>query len=58
MATKSFLKTINIKNKKECTSLVHAMEYAQKKSAVVVKFNRSYHYADPSEIDKIFGDKK
>ena len=58
MATKSFLKTINIKNEKGCQSLVNALENAKKKISSDVSFDRSYHVASKDETFKIFGMKK
>ena len=58
MATKSFLKTINIKNKKACIAPVNAMENAQNKQSTEVKYDRSYHVASLAEVAKIFEDAK
>ena len=54
MATKSFLKNVTIKNKKDCSKLLHALESAQKQKSVPVEFSRSYSLATKEEIDKIF----
>jgi hypothetical protein len=54
MATKSFLKTIHIKNKKDCHALVNALEHAKDKSAVSVSFHRSYHVASKEEVSNLF----
>ena len=56
MATKSFLKTIHIKNKKDCTALVNAMEHAEQKGNVPVTFSRSYHEATKEEVQKMFSE--
>ena len=54
MATKSFLKNVTIKKKKDCSKLLHALESAQKPKIVPVKFSRSYSFASKDEVDKIF----
>ena len=43
-----------IKNKKDCSKLLHALESAQKQKSVPVEFSRSYSLATKEEIDKIF----
>lgn len=58
MATKSFLKNINIKNKKDCQTLINALENAKDKKSSDVSFDRSYHVASKDEISKIFGIKQ
>lgn len=54
MATKSFLKDITLKNRKDCSKLLYALERAQKPKNVSVKFSRSYSFASKDEVDKIF----
>ena len=39
MATKSFLKNVTIKKKKDCSKLLHALESAQKQKSVPVEFS-------------------
>lgn len=56
MATKSFLKNVTIKKKKDCSKLLHALESAQKQKSVPVEFSRSYSLATKDEIDKILRD--
>ena len=58
MATKSILKTIAVKSKKSCNSLVNALENAKDKSKSEVKFSRSVRTADDDMIKKIFGERK
>lgn len=38
MATKSFLKNVTIKNKKDCSKLLHALESAQSKKVFLLNF--------------------
>lgn len=54
MATKSFLKNITIKNKKECNALVKALESASEKKQQEVTFSRSYSVATREDVRKMF----
>lgn len=54
MATKSFLKNITIKNKKECNALVKALESASEKNQQEVTFSRSYSVATREDVRKMF----
>lgn len=54
MATKSFLKDITIKNRKEAVQLVNALEHAHKKRSDVVDFKRSYSDASDEDVRKMF----
>ena len=55
MATKSFLKEINIKNRKEAENFINALEKAENKKSKIVKFNKRVEDVKDSEtIRKIF----
>ncbi len=55
MATKSILKTINIKNRQDCISLVSALEHAKGKKAQDVLLKKTCKTATTEDILKIFG---
>lgn len=55
MATKSILKTVNIKNRQDCISLVNALEHAKDKKAQDVVMSRAYKVATKDDVLKIFG---
>lgn len=57
MATRSFLKDVTIKNKKDCQALLNAMENAHTKPSQEVKFSRGYSVATKDDIRKMFADK-
>lgn len=57
MATKSFLKEINLKDKKSVKSFVSALENAEKKGRKHVKINTSVKdITDKNVIKKMFGE--
>ena len=58
MATKSVLKTINIKEKATCRSLINALEHAENKSSQPVQFSRPVRVADHELAKKLFGENK
>ena len=58
MATKSILKSINIKDRKSARSLVNALENASGKHAKDVVRSRSFSDASREDIRKMFGEKK
>lgn len=58
MATKSILKSINIKDRKNGSKLVNALESAKGKKAKDVIMSKAVCMADDSLIKKMFGDKK
>lgn len=58
MATKSVLKTVDIKARGTALALVNALENAKGKHAQNVKKNRVFSDASRSEIHKMFGDAK
>ncbi len=58
MATKSVLKTIDIKDRKIAWAIADAMENAKKKHSQPVYNQRSFSDASKDEIAKMFGDKK
>lgn len=55
MATKSILKSVNIRNKGAALSLARAMENAHTKADKPVKMSRSVSEATEEEIKKMFG---
>ena len=56
MATKSFLKNVCIKGKKEALSFASALENAEKKGRKKVEFNTKVkNVADSETIKKMFG---
>ena len=58
MATKSVLKSIHVKDRRQATNLVRALENAKGKAAAPVVKNRSFSDADRSEIRRMFGASK
>lgn len=58
MATKSVLKTVDIKARDTALALVNALENAKGKHAQNVKRSRVFSDASRSEIHKMFGDAK
>lgn len=55
MATRSFLKNITIKNRKEANRFIQALERAENKKSKEVKFDKSVEDVKDSEkIRKIF----
>lgn len=57
MATKSVLKSINIKDRKAAFALVNALENAQGKKAKPVEHSRSFSDASREEIRAMFAQK-
>lgn len=55
MATKSILKSIVIKDKRNGSALINALESAKGKKATEVNFSRAVRTADDSMIQKMFG---
>lgn len=58
MATKSFTKNIDIRDKKLGKSLVSALENASNKKSKDVSLSRTYSEASNDTIRKIFGKSK
>ena len=58
VATKSVLKTIDIKKRKTALALVNALENAKGKHAQPVVNRRTFSDASREEIRKMFGDNK
>lgn len=58
MATKSVLKTVDIKTRTSALALVNALENAKGKSSQPVKNNRTFSDASREEIKKMFGGNK
>lgn len=58
MATKSILKSVNIKNRKSALGLVNALENASGKHAKPVARSKSFSDASREDIRKMFGDSK
>lgn len=54
MATKSILKSIQIKDKKSAAKLANALENASGKKAKEIKYNRSFSDASRDDIRKMF----
>ncbi len=57
MATMSFFKNVDIKDKRAAKSLILALESAKDKQSVEVRLSRPCHDADDSMIQAIFGKK-
>ena len=58
MATKSILKSVEIKNKETAAALISALENAKGKHAKPVVIQRSFSDASRDEIRKMFGAKE
>lgn len=54
MATKSFLKNVTMKNKKQALQLVQALEEASNKKCQGVVFAKSYMTATRDDVRKMF----
>ena len=57
MTTKSFLKNVTIKGKKNCEMFVDALEHASQKSSKEIGAPK-VHIADTNDIRKMFADIK
>lgn len=57
LATKSILKSIQVKDKKTALRLASALENASGKQEKNVQFNRTFSDATRDEIEKMFPDK-
>ena len=57
MTTKSFLKNVTIKGKKNCEVFVDALEHASQKSSKEIVAPK-LHIADTNDIRKMFADIK
>jgi len=55
MATKSFLKNIDIRNRKSCSKFVSALENAQNKSGEEVVMSKRVNIVKKADIKKFFG---
>lgn len=58
MATKSFLKTVDIRDRKMSKDFIVALENASHASSKPVTMSRMVSIASVNDINKIFGDKK
>lgn len=58
MATKSVLKTVDVKSKNAALSLVNALENAKGKHTQHVKTTRTFSDANREEMRKMFGESK
>ena len=58
MATKSMLKSINIKNRSQAKKLVNALEHAQVNRGKKVIMNRSVVEVKKEDLAKLFKDYK
>lgn len=56
MATKSFLKNIHLKDKKEVSRLVNALEIAETHKKPI-QFSRSYITATKEDVRKMFANR-
>ena len=56
MATKSILKTVNIKTKKGCLALINALENADGFKEKKVTISKKYKVASKEDIVKMFGE--
>lgn len=54
LATKSILKSIQIKDKKSAARLASALENASGKKSKAIKYNRSFSDASRDDIRKMF----
>ncbi len=57
MATKSFLKNVNLRGKKQSQAFVRAAAVAQTRKAQQVAYSRRVSDMDQQQIRKIFGDR-
>jgi len=55
MATKSFLKNIDIRGGRSCSRFVSAIENAQNKSGKEVVMSKHVHMVKKGDIKKFFG---
>lgn len=58
MATKSVLKSVHVKDRRQAANLVRALENAKGKASIIVTKSRSFSDADRAEIRKMFGENK
>lgn len=58
MATKSILKSVNIRSQAAVNALTNAIEYAKERETRPVKMSRPVSDATEDEIKTMFGDKK
>ena len=58
MATKSILKSINIKSNSSARKLASALEQSKNKKAETVVQSRAYVYASKADIQEMFGAKE
>lgn len=55
MATKSFLKNVDIRGKRSCHRFISALENAQNKSGNEVVISKRVHVVNKDDIKKFFG---
>jgi len=55
MATKSILKTVDIRTERSAKRLANALEHAKGKSAKPVEHSRSVYTASVEDVRKLFG---
>lgn len=55
MATKSILKTVDIRTERGAKRLANALEHAKGKSAKPVEHSRSVYTASAEDVRKLFG---
>jgi len=54
MATKSIIKSVNIKNNSSAKKLASALEQSKYKSSVMVVQSKAYEYIGKDDIQKVF----
>ena len=57
MATKSFLKTINLRSTKQCQAFIKALETSQAHKEKPVVYSKTVSEMDKEQIRKVFGGK-
>jgi len=55
MATKSMLKTVDIRTEKSARRLANALEHASGQSVKPVKYSRAVYTASAEDVRRIFG---
>lgn len=57
MATKSFLRNVNLRGTKQCQSFIRALEQSKSSSKKQVTYSRTVTDLDKEQIKQIFGEK-
>lgn len=58
MATKSILKSVDIKDRRLCRQFVKALEYAEKKKSIHVEISKPVREVRGNDIKELFGERK